>query len=86
MTPPGDLAFSVIVFLSVSLCGFAILLTRRYVIGGELGGPKTSAYASAALLVSLWLIYIILSIIKSLSNLKVEEIGSVAPVSSPEYF
>jgi len=46
------------------LC-FITLAVRRQVIGGELGGPKNTAYASAAFLISLWVIYIVLSILKA---------------------
>jgi len=41
---------------------------RRCIIGGELGGPKPSAYASAAALIFLWFTYVTLSIIKALSK------------------
>ena len=44
-----------------SLLGFITLAVRRNVIGGELGGPKKSAYASSAFLVFLWFVYIILA-------------------------
>jgi len=65
-TPPGDLAYSVAVFLVCSVFCFITLLVRRKVIGGELGGPRTSAYASSAFLIFLWVIYITLSIVKAL--------------------
>jgi len=68
ITPPGDLSYSVSVFVVCSLVCFLILGVRRCVIGGELGGPRNSAYASAAMLIGLWLIYVILSIIKATSG------------------
>jgi solute carrier family 8 (sodium/calcium exchanger) len=37
--PAGDLAFSVFIFLMVAIVCFIILIGRRIVIGGELGGP-----------------------------------------------
>lgn len=43
-------------------------MVRRCVIGGELGGPKASAYASAVALVGLWVLYITLSIIKAMET------------------
>lgn len=58
--PSGDLAFSVIVFLSCSMGCFLILLLRRLFIGGELGGPPLSRCASAVCLVSLWIVYLVL--------------------------
>jgi|TARA_B110000503_G_C6977111_1_gene341638 magnesium/proton exchanger len=63
--PAGDLAFSVMLFLITSVICFAVLIARRKIIGGELGGPRTSAYASAAFMFSLWLIYIIFSSLKA---------------------
>jgi len=65
ITPPGDLAYSVTVFVICSVICFAVLLIRRSVIGGELGGPKSSAYASMFFLIGLWLTYIVLSILKA---------------------
>jgi len=67
MTPPGDLAYSVGVFLVCSVLCFAILAARRCLIGGELGGPRKSAYASMFVLISLWVTYIVLSIINASS-------------------
>jgi len=63
--PSGDLAFSVIVFLSCSMGCFVILLLRRLFIGGELGGPPLTRYASAVCLVSLWLVYLVLCIMRA---------------------
>lgn len=37
--PAGAVAFSVFVFLVVAVICFLILIGRRVVIGGELGGP-----------------------------------------------
>jgi len=68
LTPPGNLAYSVIVFIACSLVAFLILGIRRYTVHGELGGPKTSAYASSAAFVTLWMIYITLSIVKATSG------------------
>lgn len=63
--PAGDLAFSVIIFICCSMVCFLILFLRRQFIGGELGGPALSRYASAICLVALWLIYIILCTLKA---------------------
>ena len=67
-TPAGNLAFSVVVFISVAIIALITLYVRRIVIGGELGGPRMSAYASAIFLVSLWFVYIIMSILKTGGN------------------
>lgn len=65
VVPAGDLAFSVMLFLITSVLCFVVLVARRFVIGGELGGPKTSAYISCFILVSLWGIYIIFSSLRA---------------------
>ena len=65
VTPAGNLGFSVTVFISVAIVALITLVVRRFVIGGELGGPKLSAYASAIFLVLLWVLYIVLSILKT---------------------
>lgn len=65
ITPPGNLAFSVMLFLITSLTCFVILGVRRATLGGELGGPKGVKYMTTALLICLWLIYIIFSILKT---------------------
>jgi len=63
--PSGDVAFSVFVFLLVACICFLILIIRRIVIGGELGGPQLSKIISAIVLISLWCLYILLSILNS---------------------
>ncbi len=65
LSPSPGLAYSVIVFLCCSVTCFVVLFLRRTFIGGELGGPKTTAYASTAFLIGLWLLYVVLSILKS---------------------
>jgi solute carrier family 8 (sodium/calcium exchanger) len=67
--PAGDLAFSVMMYLSTSIACFILLIVRRFAIGGELGGPPASKYLSAFILVCLWLIYIIFSSLKAYGKL-----------------
>ncbi|EGD82799.1 Na+/Ca2+ exchanger NCX3 isoform [Salpingoeca rosetta] len=57
--PSGDLAFSVIIFSLCCIICLGTLVVRRYTVGAELGG----AYAkpTAALFLTLWLMYILLS-------------------------
>lgn len=64
-TPPGSLAFSVILFLITSITCFIILFIRRCTLGGELGGPPVTKYLTGVIFVCLWLIYIIFSILKA---------------------
>jgi hypothetical protein len=60
--PSGTLGFSVIVFCIVATTGILILLLRRQVVGGELGGSLLGRSISAGAMCSLWLLYIVLSI------------------------
>merc|ERR1711939_482882 len=59
--PAGDLVFSVFIFLIVAIVCFIILIVRRVIIGGELGGPTFSKRVSAMMCIFLWVIYIFLS-------------------------
>jgi len=64
--PAGNLEYSVLVFLCCSMVCFLVLLLRRCFVHGELGGPALTKYASALILVLLWVIYITLNTIKIL--------------------
>eukprot|EP00929_Paragymnodinium_shiwhaense_P063163 TRINITY_DN31572_c1_g3_i1.p1 TRINITY_DN31572_c1_g3~~TRINITY_DN31572_c1_g3_i1.p1 ORF type:complete len:829 (-),score=228.03 TRINITY_DN31572_c1_g3_i1:145-2631(-) len=57
----GGLAFSVCVFSVCATFAIAVLYVRRLKLGGELGGPAVTKYATSALLGSLWVVYIALS-------------------------
>ena len=59
--PSGDLGISVTVFVCCALIAIATFVLRRKFVGAELGGPKGAAYASSALFVMLWLVYISVS-------------------------
>lgn len=61
--PSKGLSFSVFCFLIVAIVCFVILVARRCLIGGELGGPTVSKYISAFICCSLWAVYIIMSIL-----------------------
>jgi len=56
------LAFSVAVFSCCAIVCFAVLIARRRLLGGELGGPKSLQYVSGGVLACLWALYIGLSI------------------------
>lgn len=64
-TPAGNLAFSVMLFLITSSICFVVLILRRKLIGGELGGPKASRTGSTIFLVLLWILYIIFSTMRA---------------------
>ncbi len=61
--PAGSLGFSVVVFIVVALCCIVVLVVRRQLVEGELGGSSAGRTASCIGLVSLWFIYIIMSIL-----------------------
>ena len=60
--PAGDLVYTVALYLCCSIIGIGLLLTNRYVYGGELGGPKR--YVVALFLILLWIFYVVMSSLK----------------------
>lgn len=65
LTPPGNLAFSVMLFLITSLICFFILILRRLTLGGELGGPSGSRALSSVILFLLWVTYVFFSSLRA---------------------
>jgi solute carrier family 8 (sodium/calcium exchanger) len=65
LVPAGKLSFSVIVFTSCACICIALLLVRRGLYGGELGGPAYASKRDSIFLVCLWLFYIVMSILNS---------------------
>lgn len=63
--PAGDVGFSVMMFLLTSVTCFIILIWRRIVCEGELGGQPFSKWASAVVLFFLWVLYVVFSSLKS---------------------
>lgn len=59
--PAGSLGFSVVVFICVACTCVVILLIRRAVVKGELGGSSFGRTLSCFALCSLWFVYIIMS-------------------------
>lgn len=66
----GPLTFSIAVFLAVACVCFVVLIARRYIIGGELGGKTTSKYASGIFLFFLWFLYVLLSTLQAYEIIK----------------
>jgi len=62
----GALGFSVGIFTACACTCVAILMLRRKLVGGELGGPKGPKIASAVAMIGLWLTYIAISSWKAL--------------------
>lgn len=56
--PATGLSLSVILYLGLSFTGFILLITRRCMIKGELGGSNCGRYGAAAFLVTLWFVYV----------------------------
>ena len=77
--PAGNLGYSVSVFLCCSMVCFLVLLLRRCFVHGELGGPKNTRNASAAILVGLWLTYVTLCWIKAYRPMAFSPSGTVSP-------
>lgn len=59
--PKKGLDMSVMLFLIVSLIGITILVIRRFVVKGELGGGKMGRIISCIMFVALWFVYVIIS-------------------------
>lgn len=79
--PSGDLAFSVVLFLAVSTVCIIVLIIRRKVVGGELGGSKCGKYSSCALMCVLWFIYVLVSSLKVYGHIEGGiNIGDPVPV------
>jgi len=65
MVPAGSLAFSLAWFTGLALLCIGVLFLRRVYVGGELGGRRGSKILSSCVLVSFWLVYVVMSILKS---------------------
>jgi solute carrier family 8 (sodium/calcium exchanger) len=63
---PGTLGFSVSLFcVCAAVAITVIVLRRRPVIGGELGGPRKYKIATSALLLTLWGFYALMSTLEA---------------------
>jgi len=68
MVPAGSLVFSVLVFTVCAIACIMLLYIRRRLYGGELGGPQQAQNRDSIIMVLLWCVYIVCSIVKSLSS------------------
>eukprot|EP00931_Biecheleriopsis_adriatica_P055565 TRINITY_DN32889_c0_g1_i1.p1 TRINITY_DN32889_c0_g1~~TRINITY_DN32889_c0_g1_i1.p1 ORF type:complete len:844 (+),score=161.60 TRINITY_DN32889_c0_g1_i1:181-2712(+) len=64
----GNLGFSVAIFAALALTCICVLLLRRRLFGGELGGPRNAKLVTSGFLSLLWVLYISLSAWRDLSN------------------
>jgi solute carrier family 8 (sodium/calcium exchanger) len=57
----GSLGFSVAVFSVLAICCLLLFVARRFTpsIGGELGGPAGPKYATAGVMVGMWVVFLI---------------------------
>lgn len=46
-------------YLCCSIVGFVVLIVRRIVVGGELGGSNCGRFSTALFFTILWLVYVI---------------------------
>ena len=63
----GSLNYMVTVFSCIAIACILFLLLRRKFIGAELGGPRASALASTLFLTCLWVVFIVLSSLYTMS-------------------
>lgn len=63
--PAGSLGFSVVVFIIAALLCIAVLLVRRKVLGGELGGSPLGRWGTFGFFVFLWVFYIVMSVLQA---------------------
>ncbi|XP_039232674.1 sodium/calcium exchanger 3 isoform X4 [Drosophila yakuba] len=70
---PGTIGFAVALFCGEALIAIMLIMIRRWHkgIGAELGGPKTSKYISAAILVFLWVFYVVICILEAYDFIRV---------------
>lgn len=69
--PAGDLAFSVLLYSIFAVICLGILIFRHYVFPkGELGGAGWFKYLCAAVMVVMWLLYIIISSLQVRGHIK----------------
>ena len=73
-----------VVFICVALTCIIILLIRRYVVGGELGGSQFGRTISCVALCSLWGIYILMSTLQAYGLLG-EKAGSFGTMPEMDF-
>ncbi|XP_077490195.1 sodium/calcium exchanger 3-like [Amblyomma americanum] len=70
--PSGSLGFSVGIYCATSITCIALLMLRRmlpFFGKAELGGPRAQAIVSALFMVSLWILYVLLSALKTYKHI-----------------
>lgn len=69
---PGSLGFSVTLYTCFALVAIFVLMIRRVhpKIGAELGGPRWAKVPTTAFLVSLWLLYVLISSLEAYDKIQ----------------
>ncbi|XP_030371111.1 sodium/calcium exchanger 3 isoform X2 [Scaptodrosophila lebanonensis] len=69
---PGTIGFAVALFCALAMIAFGIMMYRRNSkkIGAELGGPK-SKWVHGSVLISLWILYLIISTLEAYHVFKI---------------
>lgn len=67
--PSASVGFSVVVFATLATIGLIFLCLRRKIVGGELGGSPTGRLGGAIFMISLWVIYLLFSILQTVGAL-----------------
>jgi solute carrier family 8 (sodium/calcium exchanger) len=66
--PAGDLAFSVALFTGLAAAAVLLLLAKRLLRGGELGGPTAAdKFGTAGVLFAFWLTYVTVSGVRAVA-------------------
>jgi solute carrier family 8 (sodium/calcium exchanger) len=69
----GDLSFSVALYTITAIIAIAILMARRYIgfLGkAELGGPAVFKWITFAILIFMWLLYVLLSSLQAYGHIE----------------
>ena len=67
--PAAGLSFSLLLFFVTFILCHVVVVARRFIFGGELGGPRKWAWASSIYFLSLWLIFVVLSCLRAYRRL-----------------
>ncbi|KAG0568944.1 hypothetical protein KC19_6G053800 [Ceratodon purpureus] len=63
--PSAGLGFSLMLFFVTFAFCQIVVVARRFIFGGELGGPRKWAWASSVYFMSLWLIFVVFSCLRN---------------------
>lgn len=66
--PSGDIYYNVLLYSIMAILAVTVLMVRRNVAffgKAELGGPKKGRYLTAAILISMWFIYLSLTCLET---------------------